>query len=247
MNSPDFSLDDIKFFIDEPTFKRAVVLYKAGKVLHVKEGIRSYSGVVEGTKQYRVSVEARNFRYSHCECYLGERDILCKHSIALALYVVKDSAPLTQEDLKFYSLPVCSADTRGFAEGEKQQLQSSITKAKKYISPYSGPSSAWFHYQDRLSQGCARLSKALSLMPINTESTDMIIKLLISLDKKLCSDGVDDSNGVVGGFMEDAVAMLLDFTSCESNLALRFKKLEKISTCFDWDKPLIEKLHQLNS
>ena len=91
---PDYDLNKIKFATDESTFGKAVSLYENGKVTQVEQGIRSYTAVVLGTKPYRVSVEARRYDYGHCACYLGQNDTLCKHMVALALYVVMDGKPL---------------------------------------------------------------------------------------------------------------------------------------------------------
>lgn len=49
MNKPDFTLDKIKFAIDQPTFKKAMALYESGKVTQVEESIRLCIGVVNGT------------------------------------------------------------------------------------------------------------------------------------------------------------------------------------------------------
>lgn len=108
MQPPDYDLNKIKFATDEPTFEKAVALYENEKVTQVKAGIRSYSAIVIGTKPYRVSVEARRYDYGHCTCYLGQNDTLCKHMVALALYVVKDGKPLTSEDKKLVHNPTCS-------------------------------------------------------------------------------------------------------------------------------------------
>src|SRR3990167_6724832 len=108
MNLPDFTLDKIKFATDKPTFEKAVQLYENGKVIQVEEGIRSYRAIVQGTKPYRVSVEACRYDYGHCTCYLGQNDTLCKHMVALALYAVKGGQSLTDEDKKLVHTPLCS-------------------------------------------------------------------------------------------------------------------------------------------
>jgi uncharacterized Zn finger protein len=91
---PKFDLDKIKFSTGEPTYKRAVDLYEKGKVTQFKEGIGSYSAVVLGTKPYRVSVEARRYGLAACECYLGQKNILCKHIVEMSIYAVKGGVQL---------------------------------------------------------------------------------------------------------------------------------------------------------
>lgn len=80
--------------------KKAFKLYEDGKVTQVKEGIRSYGGTVLGTQPYQVSLEARRYDCADCTCYLGQNDEFCKHMVALAIYVVKNGEPLTEEDKK---------------------------------------------------------------------------------------------------------------------------------------------------
>jgi uncharacterized Zn finger protein len=104
---PKFDLDKIKFSTGEPTYKRAVDLYEKGKVTQFKEGIGSYSAVVLGTKPYRVSVEARRYGLAACECYLGQKNILCKHIVAVSIYAVMGGKKLSKEDKEFLIQPIC--------------------------------------------------------------------------------------------------------------------------------------------
>src|SRR3989338_11235120 len=102
-----YDLDKIKFATDGPTFEKAVALYEGGKVTQVEEGIRSYTAIVLGTNPYRVSVEAKRYDYGHCTCYLGSNDTLCKHMVALAIYVVQNGKPLTADNKKIVQNPAC--------------------------------------------------------------------------------------------------------------------------------------------
>ena len=87
MNPPDFTLDKIKFATDGPTFEKAVVLYESGKVTKVEEGIRSYTGVVIGTKPYRVSVEARRYDLSRRLPHLCDMSKLTLVHLVLGLLI----------------------------------------------------------------------------------------------------------------------------------------------------------------
>src|SRR3989339_1618089 len=133
---PAYNLDKIKFAADQPTYEKAVVLYEAGKVTRFKEGISSYSAVVLGTKPYRVSIEARRFGLANCECYLGQRDTLCKHMVAVSIYAVMDGKKLSGEDKKLVSSPVCSGKLGELSKQELAETKKSITSAMGYIKPY---------------------------------------------------------------------------------------------------------------
>lgn len=240
MNKPDFCLDKIKFATDSPTFEKAVALYESGKVTQVKEGIRSYTGIVIGTKPYHVSVEARNFRYSYCSCYLGKNDTYCKHMLALAIYVVQDGKPLTDNDKKLFQNPICSGKLGILSEDALTTNKQAITAALRYIKAYTGPSRTWFAYQNSLFEGCNRLSAVISDLPVGTQTAGLLVDLLLRLDKKLCTGGVDDSDGEVGGFIEEVVGVLQEFIKLDSSCVNAFDKLKNKETCFGWEKPLLK-------
>lgn len=239
MNPPDFTLDKIKFATDGPTFEKAVVLYESGKVTQVEEGIRSYSAVVIGTKPYRVSVEARRYDFGHCTCYLGQNDTLCKHMVALAIYVVLDGKPLEAEDKKQVLNPICSGRLGTLNDKELSVLKKTITDALRYIKPYTGPSRAWFAYQNSLEEGCNRLSALISNLSVGIITAEVLVDLLLRLDKKLSTGGVDDSDGVVGGFIEEIVSVLEEYAKLDPGCGEAFNKLKGRETCFDWEKSLV--------
>jgi len=240
MNPPDFTLDKIKFATDGSTFGKAVALYESGKVTQVEEGIRSYTAVVVGTKPYRVSVEARRYDYGHCTCYLGDNGTLCKHMVALAIYVVQDGKPLTDNDKKLVQNPVCSGKLRTLSDTELSIIKQTITASLRYIKAYTGPSRTWFAYQNSLSEGCNRLSVVISDLPVNTQTAGLLVDLLLRLDKKLCTGGVDDSDGEVGGFIEEVVDILQEFVKLDPSSVVAFDKLKERETCFGWEKPLLK-------
>ena len=240
MNKPDFTLDKIKFATDGPTFEKAVALYESGKVTQVEEGIRSYTAVVKGTKPYRVSVEARRYDYGHCTCYLGANGTLCKHMVALAIYLVQDGKPLTDNDKKLVQNPVCSGKLGTLSDNELLTVKQAITSSLKYIKAYTGPSRIWFAYQNSLSEGCNRLSVVISDLPVSIQTAGLLIDLLLRLDKKLCTGGVDDSDGEVGGFIEEVVEVLQEFAKLDPSCVNAFDKLKNRETCFGWEKPLLK-------
>lgn len=237
---PKYDLDKIKHATDAPTFKKAVALYESGKVTQFEEGFGSYSAVVLGTKPYRVSVEARTYGYGHCECHLGQKDVLCKHLVALAIYAVKEGKPLTDEDKSLTAQSVCSRRLGTLSQNELAEIKKSITASMRYIKPYHGPSRIWFSYQNSLSEGCNRLTKIVSDLPVGEQTAKLLVDMLLRLDNKLCQGGVDDSDGTVGGFIEEAVQMLKEYVKLDPVCAEAFNKLKGRETCFGWEKPLLE-------
>lgn len=234
-----YDLNKIKFSTDETTYQRAVDLYESGKVTEVEEAFGDFTAVVRGTQFYRVSVSGRNYRHGHCTCYVGEKGTLCKHMVALALHAVLNGKPLATEDKEQRNEVKRSDRREALSDQEFAVVKASITEAMKYIKPYSGPSRTWFANQDSLREGCARLSAIVSNLPVNRQTADILVKLLLRLDRKLQVGGVDDSNGIVGGFMNDVVAMLKDFTQMDPTCIDAFEPLCGKQTCFDWEEPLV--------
>jgi len=184
-------------------------------------------------------VEARRYDYGHCECYLGQRDTLRKHMVALALYAVKDGKPLTDEDKKQHTEVSCSGRTGALSKTELASIKKSITAAMRYIKPYEGPSRIWFAYQGSLAEGCARLTKIVSDLPVSEQTAGLLVDMLLRLDEKLCRSGVDDSDGTVGGFIEQVALMLIKYAEFDSECKKAFHKLENRETCFGWEEPLV--------
>jgi len=195
---------------------------------------------VIGTKPYRVSVEARHYDYGYCTCYLGANGTLCKHMVALAIYVVQDGKPLTADDKKLVQNPTCSGKLGILSDKELSATKQAITVSLRYIKSYSGPSRTWFTYQNSLSEGCNRLSVIVSDLPVSTQTAVLLVDLLLRLDKKLCTGGVDDSDGAVGGFIEEVVDILQEFAKLDPVCVKSFSKLEDRETCFGWEEPLLK-------
>ena len=235
---PKFDFNKIKFAADSPTFEKAVALYENGKVKNFKGGIGSYSAIIEGSKNYNVSIEARRFGLGYCDCYMGQNEYLCKHMVALSIYAVLDGKPITPEDKKLYSEPQCSGKLGELSKTELVVVKKSISEAIKYIKSYNGPSRVWFAYQASLQEGCNRLSAIVSGLPVSTQVAELIVKMLLRLDKKLCT-GVDDSDGAVGGFIHECVETLKEFAQLEKECINTFELLCKQSTCFGWEDPLV--------
>ena len=237
---PKYDLDKIKFTTDGPTFEKAIDLYEKGKVTQFKEGIGAYSAVVVGTKPYRVSVEARRYDYGHCECYLGQNDTLCKHMVAVAIYAVMGGKKLSEEDKQLVSQAVCSSRLGELNKSELAATKKAITAGMRYIKSYEGPSRIWFSYQSSLSEGCNRLSKIVSELPVSQQTAKLLVDTLLRLDDRLCRGGVDDSDGTVGGFIEETVQVLKEYTKLNPSCVEAFNELKSKETCFGWEEPLLE-------
>lgn len=136
--TPSYDLNKIKFATDEGTFKRAVGLYENGKVTKVEALGGYYSVVVLGTEPYRVSVSARNYKQGHCTCYLGQKDTLCKHMVALALYAVMDGKPLSDKDKQLSHNVECGSKRDVLNKEELETVKRAITESMRYIKPYRG-------------------------------------------------------------------------------------------------------------
>jgi len=237
---PTYDLNKIKFATGGATFKRAVDLYESGKVTEIDQLGGYYSALVIGTKPYRVSVSGRNYKQGHCACYLGERDTLCKHMVALAIHAVMDGKPLSDKDKQLSHNVECGLKGVSLNKEESDKVKKSITESMRYIKPYRGPSRTWFANQDSLREGCNRLSAIVSDLPVNKQSAEVLAKLLLRLDRKLRVGGVDDSNGIVGGFMTGVVEMLEKYAQIDPDCINAFKLLLGIGiTCFQWEEPLV--------
>ena len=151
-----------------------------------------------------------------------------------------DGKPLTDEDKKLVHTPTCSSELRELNRGELTTVKKSITDAIRYIKSYSGPSRTWFAYQNSLQEGCNRLSSIVSNLPVNEQTAQLLVDLLLRLDKKLTLGGVDDSDGIVGGFMRETVEVLKQYAELEPECALTFRQLRSKETCFGWEEPLLE-------
>lgn len=242
---PAYDLNKIKFATDEATFKRAVGLYESGKVTKVEALGGYFSAVVLGTEQYRVSVSARNYKQGHCTCYVGQNDRLCKHMVALALHAVLEGRPISNKNKQVNNEVKYSSRREALSQDELAAVKKSITESMKYIKPYSGPSRTWFANQDSLREGCNRLSAIVSDLPVNKQTVEVLIKLLLRLDKKLTVGGVDDSNGIVGGFMSKVVQMLIEYAQIDTECIKAFESLIGIgTTCFGWEEPLVRILDE---
>lgn len=235
-----YTLDKIKFGIDNGTWEKAVVLYQGDRVKNFQDTGFTYVANVQGTDLYKVIVSKEKYSDGNCTCYLGQNDTLCKHIIAAAIYGLKNGQPLTDEEKTQHNEIKFSGKVEKTTQDQLNLYKAETSGALRYIKAYIGPSRTWFAYQDSLTEGCNRLSAVFSGLPANSETANLIVETLLKLDKKLQTGGVDDSDGTVGGFIEEVVNLLLSLAKADPVCAESFKKLENIETCFNWEEPLLE-------
>ncbi|MBI3397601.1 hypothetical protein HY045_03940 [Candidatus Woesebacteria bacterium] len=245
MVKPHYDLEKIKFVVDEATFKKATDLYESGKVTAFKDNGFTYTATVLGTQPYQVIVSNKHFYEGNCECYLGQNDTLCKHMIAVAIYGVARGEKLDEEDKRQITKPASSGILGELKKEDLSSIKKEMSHAVSFVKYYSGPSRTWFAYQNSLTEGCNRLSTIVTKMPIGGETANLLIDLLLRLDKRLQS-GVDDSDGTVGSFIEETVEVLKEYTRLDQNLTKCFKKLVGIQTCFGWEESLVKMLSSDN-
>lgn len=236
---PAYDLEKIKFATDGSTFERAVALYESGKVTKFQDNGFTFTATVLGGEPYEVFVSNRYYDQGNCTCYLGQNDTLCKHMVVVALYAVMDGKPLTEEDKQQVYAPSCSGRLGMLTDEQLSEVKKAITSNMRYIKPYIGPSRTWFAYQDSLQEGCNRLSALVSDLPVSEQTTKLIVDLLLRLDRKLSYGGVDDSDGTVGGFIEETVEVLKEFARLDSSCISTFGKLKGRETCFGWEESLL--------
>ena len=240
MVGPKFDLKKIKYATGNPLWDRAVDLYESGKVIRFKDNGESFSGMVLGGNPYEAWVSRDKFDVGDCTCYLGKKDELCKHLVALAIRAVTRGKPLKVEERVAHNAPECSGRTGALREDETEVLQEEISAGMKCIKAYRGPSRTWFAYQASLSEGCNRLSAVFSELPVSEQTARMVVKVLLRLDQKLSQGGVDDSDGTGGGFIEECVLMLEKYAEIDPACMKAFGVLREQETCFDWQGPLVK-------
>ena len=133
----------------------------------------------------------------------------------------------------------CSGRLGVLNKEELDVLKKSITESMRYIKPYRGPSRTWFANQDSLREGCNRLSVVISDLPVSRQAADILVKLLLRLERKLSVGGVDDSNGIVGELVGKLVALLEDFARIDPSCIDTFEPLCGKEDCFGWQDPLV--------
>ena len=233
---PQFTVSDIQIGVGDHEFQKALALYKKGAVKNIEEDFSGFSAVVSGTHEYEVSMSVTSYDRGYCDCYIGQKDELCKHMLALAIALVYKYRP---EDTKQIEQPldqaVCLGEIRNITPDELVAVKKGIREGMHYIKSYSGGSARWFQYQDSLVKGSRLILLALSNIPVCKDSVMICINVLKRLDKKVLK-GVDDSDGTVGELMCQIIEVLNLHVSFDGSLKeYVIQKLPK-GESFDWEQ-----------
>ncbi len=198
MQTPKFTLNDIKYATSKAIYKRACDLCASGKVKEVDETENAYSAKVEGTQSYHVSLTKSRIDNAHCDCYMGQNDLLCKHVLSLGLFVLHASGKMEE------------STSQPNAATELSDVKHIVTDAFKKIKPYRGPSRIWFNYQRDLATGAGTITDAISALLPTKENARYLWQLIERIDRKLMN-GVDDSDGVVGDCASNIINQLAKY------------------------------------
>lgn len=232
---PQFTVADIQLGVGQYEFDKGLALYKKGAVNEIKKDFLGFKAIVSGTHEYHVNVDSSSYDRGNCDCYIGQKEELCKHMIALAVALVYKYRPNDTEAIMHpLDQAVCSGDIRDITKEESDNVKTDISKGMAYIKSYNGPSSKWFKYQDDLTKGARLILLALSKIPVCEESVLICINLLKRLDKKVLR-GVDDSDGTVGELMKEIVEVLNLFVSFDKGLEDFIKAKLPKGEAFDWE------------
>lgn len=234
---PKYTLSDIQICVGGDEFNKGINLYNKGAVNHIKKDFFGYSAIVSGTHDYVVNVSITSCDKGNCNCYIGRKDELCKHMIALAIALVYKLRP---NDVKIIDIPldqaVCSGQKRNISQTEIESIEAEIKRGIFFIKSYTGPSSKWFYYQDNLTKGSRMILLTLSKLPVCKKSVDICINLLRKLDKKLLNGGIDDSNGTISDLMMQIVEVLNLFVDFDASLKEYINSNLPKGEVFDWEK-----------
>lgn len=240
---PDITIEKLKYKVGKPTYDKGVALYNAGKVKLKFELVEKvFEFEVQGTQKYSVILYQRSFEHSICNCYVGQKNMYCKHLVAVALSSIKENQPLTQEEREYLDSIKCSNKLGELTESEMKKTEELITKNLKYIKPYSGSSRDWDSYQSSLSEGADRMVPLISKLPISLQTAKLLVKVLLRLENKVMNV-VDDSDGTVGDLMVDIVSVLKQFIKKDPECLQAIKKLENLETSFGWEEELVKMLY----
>lgn len=174
----NLSLEDIQIDVGDNEFKKAMAIYQDNKIGDLQESPRGYSAKIKGTSIYNVSIDKYAYDRGDYSCYLGQKNVLCKHMVALAIAMVYKDYP---DNLDLINIPldraVCSGEVREITEEETLTFNEEIKTALACLKSYRGPSSKWFEYQDSLIKGLRLTLLATSKIPVCEKSVLLCIDL----------------------------------------------------------------------
>jgi len=227
---PKFTIWDIESVVSRQTFLKARKLFESGKVKNVKEVRDGYWATVESTKKYDVFVSSKDILQGHCNCYAGQQGNICKHALAVGLFVLdfvggeieKDAAPVDLVDVKIL-----------------------VRQGMKKIKAHSGSYKQWYSYSHGLEVGVEIIVEAVQNLPTNKTNIKYLWSLVQRLSRKLAVGGVDDSDhGAVGWCARELVQRIAGMVKEDKSLYPFAEKFSQEETGFGFEmelKDILEK------
>lgn len=206
--TPKFSYDDVKFSTDRAIVARALKLFTDRKVQDFRE-LRSgdYAATIIGTEPYKVLLDNKRIDNANCTCYMGQNDQLCKHVLALALYVLHRAKLIDER-----GGPI------GVAKLRQGDACDHIAAALRKIRGYTGSSRVWFAYQRKLGVAAGMIQDAVVLLEPTLDDTKYLWKLVLKLSRKLSDGGVDDSDGIIGNTIYCIIERITNAARADSEI-----------------------------
>ena len=211
---------DIEHAVSKPTLKKAEKLFNDDCVLDVEYKRTEICASIMSTKEYTTCISYKDFFNSYCNCYAGQEDKMCKHVLALALYVLDDNELLDDEVQQAKSL-----------EEAKVLVKKGVAK----IRSYNGPSKTWFRYTHNLYVSAKIIEDAVVDLPAGKDEVKYLWKLVLRLSKKLATTGVDDSDGAVGGAIDTITYKIIEMAKEKEELIPLLEKFAKDDTGFGFE------------
>ncbi len=226
MKQPKWSIRNLEYAVSDRIFLRGKNLFQSGKVVEIREFPSFYSGIVQSTHDYQVSISEKEVDLAECNCYMGENGEFCKHIIALGLAVLKKSGKNNKREIP----------------RSLEEVKLMVSKGLRKIKPYTGPSSIWFKYQRQLDIGSFEIEEAISVLKPSVENAKYLWKLVLKLSKKLSEGGIDDSDGRVGSCISLIVEKCGSFGKQDESLIPLLRKFAKDDTGFGFEEELSDML-----
>jgi len=223
MKIPKYTKEDIMYAEEEAMVSRAQELFEKGKVENITGDSRGYNATIKSTKAYRVSVSANNYDLGFCDCYMGQKDQLCKHLLALCLAVLDMTGINDKETARLESL----------ADVKKE-----VTRGMRKFSAWTGGSHLWFAYQRKLSIGSGIVINAIDVLEPNEENAKYLWSVVMKISKKYATGGIDDSDGTIGNCVHEIINVLGAFAKEKPELHDQIIKYTKDDTGFCFEENL---------
>lgn len=235
MIEPKFNYRDIRYGVGDGMFERGLDLFKSGKVMNFTADLAGYSAQVAGSSTYEVYVAQKAFDVGFCDCYMGQRDELCKHMLAVGLRALYEAKLIDDNGQPLEQLPATLAERKAL-----------LAAGMRKIMPYTGPSRTWFAYQSKLDVSAGMIREAVSGLKPDAENARFLWNTVKRIDRKL-GNGVDDSNGTVWPVASEIVVTLSEWANASHELDKLIRSFASDNTDFDFHEELAAKLESMGS